>query len=205
MALQRQYEEKDAYTEDDYFAFERTAFGRWEFVGGEIRAMAGGSDDHNAIVTNIGRVLGNAMVPRGCRVYISDMKVHTGDGINTFPDVAVVCGPRRYHRGRTDVVTNPLVLVEVLSDSTEGYDRGEKFDHYRTIPTLADYLLVSQREPRVFHYSLSGDHWAFREAAGLDASVSLPSIEATLALSDVYALIEFGDGGGEPQPPTAPA
>ena len=191
MALQRQYQEKDLYSEDDYFAFERTAFGRWEYVCGETRAMAGGSDDHNTIVLNIGRTLGNAMVPRGCRTYVADMKVHTGDGINTFPDVAVVCGLRQYYQGRQDVVTNPLLIVEVLSSSTEGYDRGEKFDHYRTIPTLADYLLVTPDEPRVFHYSLRGDHWEFRETAGLAGRVHLPSIETELALADVYALIEF--------------
>ena len=193
MAAQRQYQtaEKDFYTEAEYFEFERTALGRWEYVSGVIRQMAGGADDHNVIAINVAGTLRNAMVPRGCRVYGSDMKIHTGDGNNTFPDVAVVCGPRRYHGGRTDVISNPLLIVEVLSPSTEGYDRGEKFDHYRTIPTLADYLLVSVDEPRVFHYSLRGDHWEFREASGLDAAVTLPSIETTLALADIYALIEF--------------
>ncbi len=192
MALQRQYEEKESYTEDDYFAFEQTAFGRWEYVSGEIRAMAGGTDDHNAIVNNVGGTLRAAMVPRRCRVYTSDMKVRTGNGINTFPDVSVVCGPRRYHKGRTDVILNPLLIAEVLSPSTEGYDRSEKFDHYRTIPTLADYLLVSVDEPRVFHFSLKNDHWEFRETTGLENSVYLPSVETHLALADVYALIEFG-------------
>ena len=191
MALQRQYQEKEFYTEDDYFAFEQTAFGRWEYVRGAIRAMAGGTDDHSTIVSNVGGTLRAAMVPRGCRVYVSDMKVHTGDEINTFPDVAVVCGPRRYYKGRTDVITNPLLIVEVLSPSTAGYDRGEKFDHYRTIPTLADYVLVSVDEPRVFHFSLKNDHWEFRETTGLKNSVYLPSVETSLALLDVYALIEF--------------
>ncbi len=192
MALQRQYEEKEWYSEEDYFAFEQTAFGHWEYVCGEIRAMAGGTDDHNTVVSNVGGTLRAAMVPRGCRVYTSDMKVHTGNGINTFPDVAVVCGLRRYYKGRQDVITNPLLIVEVLSPSTEGYDRGEKFDHYRTIPTLADYLLVDPNTPRVFHYSLKGEVWEFRETAGLENSVYLPSVETSLALSDVYALIEFG-------------
>lgn len=184
--------EKKAYcTETKYFEFERKAIGRWEYVNGEIRQMAGGADDHNVIVINVAGTLRNAMVPRGCRVYGSDMKIHTGDGNNTFPDVAVVCGPRRYHGGRTNVISNPLLIVEVLSPSTAGYDRGEKFEHYRTIPTLADYLLVSVDEPRVFHYSLRGDLWVFGETAGLGAAVILPSIETTLALADIYALIEF--------------
>ncbi len=193
MAAQRQYQaiEKDYCTEAEYFEFERTALGRWEYVSGEIRQMAGGADDHNTIVINVAGTLRNAMVPRGCRVYGSDMKVHTGDGNNTFPDVAVVCGPRRYYGGRTDVISNPLLIVEVLSPSTAGYDRGEKFDHYRTIPTLADYLLVSVDEPRVFHYSLRGDLWVFQDTAGLDTVITLPSIETTLALADIYALIDF--------------
>ena len=193
MAAQRQYQtvEKEYSTEAEYFEFERKAIGRWEYVNGEIRQMAGGADDHNTIVINVAGTLRNAMVPRGCRVYGSDMKIHTGDGNNTFPDVAVVCGPRRYHGGRTDVISNPLLIVEVLSPSTAGYDRGEKFDHYRTVPTLTDYLLVSVDEPRVSHYSLRGGLWVLREVTGLDAVVTLPSIETTLALADIYALIDF--------------
>lgn len=183
-------EQKDTYTEDDYFQFEETAFGRWEYVGGDVRMMAGGTDDHNTIVSNLSGTLRAAMLPRRCRVYAADMKVHTGDGINTYPDVAIVCGPRRYHRGRTDILLNPLLIVEVLSESTEAYERGEKWDHYRTIPALADYLLVSQHEPCVFHYSLHGDHWEFREFSGLSSSIPSPSVETTLALADVYALLE---------------
>ncbi len=154
--------------------------------------MADSADDHNAISSNIVRTLGLALVPRRCRVYGSDMRVHTGDGVNTFPDVSVVCGPRRYHRGRTDTITNPLLIAEVLSASTEGYDLGDKFRHYQTIPTLADYLLVVPDEARVLHYSRNGDHWDFRSIMGLESSVSLPSVETPLALADIYALIEFG-------------
>src|SRR5215469_8810303 len=127
MALPQAHMEKEAYTEDEYFAFEQVAFGRWEFVTGKIRAMSGGTDDHNTIAVNIGATLRNILAPRGCRVYVADMKIHTGDSVNTFPDVAVVCGPRFYHRGKTDVITNPVLIVEVLSDSTKDYDRTEKF------------------------------------------------------------------------------
>jgi Uma2 family endonuclease len=193
MALPQRYVEKDAYTEDEYFAFERDAFGRWEYVGGEIRAMSGGTDDHNTITVNIGGTLRNALAPRGCRVYVADMKVHTGDGVNTFPDVAVVCGPRHYHRGKTDIITNPVLIVEVLSDSTQGYDRGEKFDHYQTIPTLTDYLLVVPDTARVLLYTRKGDSWDFRDVSGLQGAVHLPSVETTLALADIYALIELAD------------
>jgi len=177
MVLPRRYVgqiEKETYTEDEYFEFERTAFGRWEHVNGEIRAMVGGTDDHNMISGNIVRTLGIALVPRRCPVCGSDMKVHTGDGVNTLPDVSVVCGPRRYHRGRNDVITNPLLIVEVLSASTEGYDQGNKLRHFQTIATLADYLLVAQDEARILHYSLNGDYWDFRTITGLTSSVYLP-------------------------------
>ena len=130
MALAQEYVEKDYYTEAEYFEFERTAFGRWEYVNGKIRQMSGGTTDHGAISMNIGRALGNVLVPRGCRVYGSDVKIHTGDGVNTFPDVSVFCEPNRYYLGKRDVVLDPLLIVEVLSPSTQGYDRGEKFDHY---------------------------------------------------------------------------
>lgn len=195
MALAAQLVEKDRYTEDEYFAFAMSAFGRWEYVQGEIRAMAGGTDDHNTIVTNIGAALHAALVPKGCRVYQSDMRVHTGDDVNTFPDVAVVCGPRVYHQGRTDTITNPCLIVEVLSPSTQGYDRGEKWDHYQTVLTLVDYLLVSPDEPRVLLLTRQADHWDMREISGLAGSVQLPSVGVTLALGEIYAQIEFGSGG----------
>lgn len=191
MALARQYVEKDFYTEDEYFEVERTSFGRWEYVRGEVRLIAGGTADHSTITMNIGATLRAALLARGCRVFGSDIKVHTGDDTNTFPDVAVVCGPLDFHRGRTDIITNPLLIVEVLSPSTEGYDRGEKFDHYQTIPALQDYLLVETERARVLLYTRQEDHWELREVTGLENSVPLPSVNVNLALADVYALIEF--------------
>ncbi len=191
MALARQDVERDFYTEDEYFEFERTSFGRWEYVRGEIRLMAGGTADHSTVAMNTGATLRAALLPRGCRVFGSDMKVHAGDDTNTFPDVAIVCGSIGFHRGRTDIITNPLLIVEVLSPSTEGYDRTEKFDHYQTIPALQDYLLVETERARILLYTRQNDHWELREATGLGNSVHLPSVSVTLALADVYALIEF--------------
>ena len=161
MALPEQYVKKEFYTEAEYFEFSQTAEERWEFTPfgppqtdgsrlGVIRAMSGGTDDHAAIIGNVAAALHAASRPKGYRVYISDMRIHTGDGKNTFPDVAVVCGPRTYHRGRNDTVTNPALIVEVLSESTSGYDLVGKFAHYQTIPTLADYLLVAQDRARPF-------------------------------------------------------
>ncbi|MGI4789548.1 MAG: Uma2 family endonuclease [Janthinobacterium lividum] len=194
MALAEKYLtsfEKDFYTEDEYFAFERTSIGHWEYVNGEIRAMSGGTANHSMIAMNIGATLRATLLPKGCRVFGSDMKVHTGDGNNTFPDISVVCGPLEFYRGRTDLITNPLLIVEVLSDSTEPYDRGEKFRHFQTIPTLTDYLLVSQHENRVELFTRREDHWEYRTITGLTSTVHLPSIETDLAFSDIYALIEL--------------
>ena len=191
MALAEQYVEKKRYTEAEYFEIERTSFGRWEYVNGQVRLMAGGTDDHNAISGNIVRVLGNALAAKDCRVYGSDMKIHTGNGNNTFPDVSVACGERRYYLGRTDVILNPVLLVEVLSPSTEGYDRGDKFDHYQSIETLEEYLLVDQDMARVLLYTRQEDHWRFREVKGIGSSVYLSSVNETITLADIYAKIQF--------------
>jgi len=196
MALAEQYIEKEHYTEAEYFEIERTSFGRWEYVNGKIRQMSGGTTDHGDISSNLVRVLGNALVPRGCHVYGPDVKVHTGDGINTFPDVSVICGPNRYYLSKKDIVLNPLLSVEVLSPSTAGYDRTEKFEHYRTIETLTDYLLVEQDQAQVMLYTRRTDYWEMRVIAGLDGSVFLHSVDVTLSLADVYALIEFDSEQG---------
>src|SRR4051812_45342706 len=120
MAMPQRYFERETYTEDEYLEFESREFGRWEFVGGEVRAMAGGTEDHGTIAVNVTGFLRGVLAPRGCRVFGSDVKIHTGDGVNTYPDASVVCGPREYWRGRKDIIANPQLLVEVLSDGTEG-------------------------------------------------------------------------------------
>ncbi len=191
------YAEKTTYTEAEYFEFERRNFGRWEYVNGEIRAMSGGTADHSTIAVNIAAALRAALLFKGCRVFGSDMRVHTGDGVNTFPDVSVACGPLSFYRGRTDTLANPLLIVEVLSDSTEPYDRGEKFQHYRTIPTFTDYLLVSQHEARAELYTRRDGYWEYREITGIESTIALPSVEVTLALSDIYALVEWHQEASE--------
>ncbi len=193
MAVARRYQEteKKVYTEDEYLDFERTSSGRWEYVNGQIRAMSGGSADHSTIAMNIGATLRSALLPKGCRVLGSDMKVHTNSSTNTFPDISVVCGLLTFHRGRKDIITNPILVVEVLSSSTEAYDRGEKFLHYQTIPSLTDYLLVSQDDARVQLFTCEGDRWQPHEVTGRAGEIYLPSVDMTLALSDVYALVEL--------------
>lgn len=192
MALAQQYVEERNYTEAEYFEIERTSFGRWEYVNGTVRLMAGGSPDHGAICTNLILALGQTLIPRGCRVYGSDVKIHTGDGINTLPDVSVFCGEHQYYGGRADVILNPLLIVEVLSPSTRDYDLTEKFEHFKTVQTLQDYLLVEQDRAKALLYTRREGYWELRDIAGLENSVTLTSVGVTLKLSDVYALIKFG-------------
>ena len=110
----------------------------------------------------------------------SDLKVHAGDETNTFPDVSVVCGPLDFWRRRNDIITNPVLIVEVLSDATQEYDRNEKFEHYQTIPTLTDYLLVAQDRAYVLLYTRQSDHWDLRTVSDLTHAVYLPSVDVTL-------------------------
>lgn len=201
--------EKDHYTEAEYFAWEDQARGRWEFrpegppdvLGrclGLIRAMSGGTPDHSAIASNTITALTVALRAAGnqmCRVFNSDLKVHCADGLNTFPDVSVVCGTLSRYGRRRDIVTNPLLLVEVLSPSMAADDRGEKWMSYQTIPALQHYLLVSVDRPRVELYTRENAGWHFEAWDGLEAHVALPALGVTVALTDVYALVEFQDAG----------
>lgn len=193
MALARQYVEKDFYTEAEYLAWEETAVEKSEYVDGEIRAMSGGSEPHASIPVNIGAELKTALRGRGCRVLSSDMKVWAAGGYY-YPDLSVVCGPSTY-RGRSKyTITNPVLVVEVLSPSTESKDRGEKFIRYQQIETLRSYLLVSQTEPRVELFERGEDgHWDYTTVVGLGSAVTVPSLGITLALSEIYDQVDFSD------------
>lgn len=180
-------------TETEYLAVERAAEFKSEFFEGEMFARGGGSPMHSLIATNLAREVGNQLKGRPCLPFNSDLRLKiVATGLYTYPDLSVVCGPLEFADGQDDTITNPTLLAEVLSDSTEGYDRGKKFEHYRQIPTLREYLLVSQKEPRIEQF-VRGDNgeWRLREAAGLDAQIQLPSLQITLPLSEVFANVKF--------------
>ncbi len=187
----RQPIDADLDTEDEYLTLEDAARHKSEWIGGEIRAMAGGSESHNLIAANTVAALNRALVPQGCRVYGSDMKVHTGGGANVYPDASVVCGPRVFYKGRTRIITNPLIIVEVLSPSTQDADLGEKWTEYQSVPSLQEYLLLSQDQPEAWLYARDGDGWRFQSVRGLAAGIGLLSVGVTLALSDLYSLVEW--------------
>ena len=133
----------------------------------------------------------------------SDQRVHVeSTGLYTYPDVTVVCDGMRFHPKHPDTLVNPKLIVEVLSDSTEAYDRGAKFAHYRSIPSLSEYVLVSQNERRIEHYRrVDGGHWLLTEVKGLDGSLALPALGCVLRISDVYEDVEGLGSPPEGQPP----
>jgi Uma2 family endonuclease len=180
-------EPKHRLTVLDYLDIERSAETKSEFFGGEMFAMAGASHEHNVVVTNIVALLRPQLRSRGCYLYSQDMKVRTPSDLLTYPDVAVVCGKPQFSDSHRDTVLNPIVLIEVLSPSTKDYDRGTKFDHYRTIPSFLEYVLAAQDRPHVEHHARQASgQWLLTEIDGLDASFEIASIGCKLALAEVY-------------------
>ena len=177
------------YTYADYVALEQTSSTKHEFLGGEIYAMAGGSAEHAALSAQLLRLLGNAIgATRPCRVYSSDLRVYVESvGLATFPDGAVICGPVEQHQpSPSSTALNPVVLVEVTSDSSEEYDTGFKLEAYQTIPSLADYIVVSHRERRVTVYSREpGRGWTATVGVS-GGTVPVQSIATSLAIDEVY-------------------
>lgn len=176
------------YTYEDYVAVELDSSTKHEFLDGEIYAMAGGSEDHSALSAEVLRALGNAMGDRPCRTHTSDLRIYVeAVGLATFPDGSVVCGGVQQH-GPSPKATalNPMVLVEVTSDSSEDYDTGAKLEYYRTIPSLRDYVIVSHRERRITVHSRHPETgWTTRVAIA-GGHVSVESLQTQLVADDIY-------------------
>jgi Uma2 family endonuclease len=174
-------------TPQEYLARERVAETRSEYVGGRIHAMTGASREHNLIVGNVLAELRAQLRGRPCEVYTGDMRVKVSDtGTYTYPDVVALCGGPEFEDAQVDTLLNPAVIFEVLSESTERYDRGRKFAQYRRLGSLREYVLVSQDRVLVEHFARQGDVWVLTEFSDLDDSLPLPSLEAALRLGDVY-------------------
>ena len=176
------------YSPQEYLALERKATDKSEYFNGEIFAVSGAGEEHNLIVMNIAASLHNQFRGRPCKVYANDMRIKVSPtGLYTYPDVVAVCEDAQLEDAHLDTLLNPTVLIEVLSRSTEAYDRGEKAEHYRRLPSLAEYLLVSQDKPHLEHYLRQpDDRWLLSEISDMHALVSLPAIACTLALAAVY-------------------
>jgi Uma2 family endonuclease len=182
------------YTRPEYLALERAAETKSEYADGVILAMTGGTRAHSLIIGNIVRRLGNQLDGRPCEVHPNDLRVRIeAENRYVYPDVVVVCGEPDLEDDHQDTLLNPTLVVEVLSPSSEAYDRGRKFGAYRTIPSLRDYLLVAQDEPRAERFSRSdGGLWTLRETVGLDGAVELPAIDCVLPMREIYDRVAFG-------------
>jgi Uma2 family endonuclease len=171
----------------EYLAFERRSSDKHEFVDGQVYAMAGARYAHNRIVANIVRQLGNSLSGSPCVTLPSDMKVRTPSSRVYYPDASVVCGPPSFHDEQEDVLLNPSVIVEVLSDSTERIDRGEKFGAYTALPSLTDYVLVASNRTRVEHFARSRDWRVLVVGAGERLLLETRGID--LSIDALYELV----------------
>ena len=180
-------------TPEEYLAIERQAERKSEYWNGEMFLMAGASEAHGLIAGNAATDLHRQFRSRPCTVFISDMRVCVDRmKMYAYPDVVAICGEREYLGGRPDTLLNPTLIVEVLSPSTEGYDRGLKFQYYRAIESLQEYLLISSDR---IHADLfirqPGGQWAVTEASSLEETIELRSVGATLKMVDLYDKVEF--------------
>ena len=199
------------FTIEEYLAFERASDERHEYLDGVIYAMAGESPNHGTICVNLTASLVPQLRGSPCHVFSKDTKVLFGpmprtrgsrQGLFAYPDLVVVCGTMQFHDAAQDVLLNPTVIIEVLSPSTEGFDRGEKFQRYRHwLPTLTDYVLVAQDRPVIDHYH-RGDEalWTLQTLEGLEARLHLENIACTVPLAEVYERIVFPQAEGDPTP-----
>jgi Uma2 family endonuclease len=185
---------KTHFTPEQYLAAERKAAFKSEYLGGYITAMSGASREHNRIAGNFYHKIRGQLENRPCEAFISDLRVCVSStGLYTYPDVIVVCGEPAFQDDELDTLLNPTVIVEVLSPTTESYDRGAKFAHYRRLPSLKEYVLIDQSQVLVERYVRQGEDWVFSALDDLDGTLRLISIDCSLPLRDIYARVSFSD------------
>jgi Uma2 family endonuclease len=177
------------YNLDEYFAVEETSSVKHEYYDGQIFAMAGASLQHNDIVANLLAALRPALIPRNIRTFGSDLRVQTPGGLYTYPDLSVCRGEPILVKGRPDSLVNPVVVMEVLSEATREYDRGQKFSLYKEIPTLREYVLVEQSEVLVEKFHCAEGQWISETHEQLDAVLRFISIPIQLALREIYSQV----------------
>ncbi len=181
------------YTPDEYLELEETADYKSEYIDGKIIPMAGASINHNRIALNLSAALNFAFKQQDYEVFMGDVRLWIpSKRIYTYPDVMIVAGEPEYFNNRTDTIVNPKVIVEVLSKSTKGYDREDKFQAYRTIDSFQEYLLIDQTQIRIEQYSKTGKkRWTFDEYDNEDRTIALSSISFEMSLSDLYNKVKF--------------
>ena len=194
--------EKRYYSTEEYLALEETADYKSEYIDGEIIPMAGGSTNHNQIAGNFYAELNFAFKRLDYRVFMSDVRLWIPQRrIYTYPDVMVVAGEPEYYDDRTDTITNPRVIIEVLSPSTKRYDSNKKFEAYRTIPTFEEYLLIDQTRIYIEHFSQTDNkQWLFRDYHPSVQEITLASVSFQISLADIYNKIKFAEVDTETTP-----
>ncbi len=187
--------EKRRYTVEEYLTMERASETKHEYYQGEIFAMSGASRKHNLISGNLITALNIQLRGQPCEVYGGDQRVKVSPtGLYTYPDLSIACSEPKFEDTGLETLLNPKLIVEVLSESTEGYDRGEKFAQYRTLESFEEYVLVSQQRHRVEVFTRQdADHWLFSVAQGLESNVELESLGCSLSLEDVYFKVEINE------------
>jgi Uma2 family endonuclease len=194
---------KTFLTPEQYLAIERAAAYKSEYFNGEMFAMAGAARAHNLLLSNAVRELSQQLRSRPCEAYPSDMRVQvSATGLYTYPDAIVVCGQPVFLDQRQDTLLNSTVIVEVLSPSTEAYDRGRKFEHYRTIGSLRQYLLISSDRVHADLFTLQDGRWVLTSADGPEDALELESIGCRLAMADLYEKVEFEPAAPPSEPRT---
>jgi Uma2 family endonuclease len=181
------------YTEKEYLAIDRASDEKNEYLDGVIYSMGGASARHVQIVGNVARELGNQLRDKRCVVYSTDLRVRVSpQGPYAYPDIVVVCGDPVFIDDELDTLTNPLLIVEVLSPSTKNFDRGEKFERYRSIPTLREYLLVAQDKVHIERYlRQEDDTWVLRETSDSGDTIHLASVGCRLTVAEIYLKVTF--------------
>ena len=190
---------KTFLTPEQYLEIERKAEFKSEYYQGEMFAMAGARSDHNLIVDSLIAHLYPQLRPRRYLIYSNDQRVHvSATGLYTYPDIVLVCGEPQFVDAEMDTLTNPALIIEVLCPSTEAYDRGRKFEHYRSLPSLREYLLVASERVHVDLYTRqSGEHWLLTAAGRPEDTIELSSVACKLTLAEIY---EQTNLTSEPQP-----
>jgi Uma2 family endonuclease len=183
----------DFVTPAEYLAIERTLETKNEYIAGQMHEMSGPKGEpHHMIVGNLAGELHDQMRGRDCVAFIADMRLKIRAlGVYTYADVAIVSGKRLFEDAELDTLLNPTAIIEVLSPSTEAYDRGEKFAHYRRLESLREYVLVAQNKMRVEHFRREGEEWILSEISAPDGTLHLASIDCHVALAAIYEKVEF--------------
>jgi Uma2 family endonuclease len=182
------------YTAEEYLRMEDNSAEKHEYMNGEIYLMAGAKPRHNVVSFNIGTRIGIGIENKDCTGYSSDQLIsNQNQEFFFYPDVSVVCGEPELVPGLDNVITNPILIVEVLSPSTTRFDKGDKFDKYRTITTLQNYILIEQAKVQILHYRRLDDGWFLEELTDITQTLSIPALDLKIPLANIYNKVKFDD------------